>query len=160
MWGKRKELAHGLSSYFTLHSPPKNALEPCTRNSPIAVPPFEPLRYDIIVHEAILSSLSDRLPKDMQPFTQVDLLFQGKNVPITIKHFCVWPSQKRCTTGMDRCKWLCSMEKPILHIYPWPEESFKVNSTSEQAVTTPQEVLSAISKLRKYTVKTYNVRER
>lgn len=37
---KVRELAHDLPSYFTLH-PQNNDLEPCTRNSLIAVSPFE-----------------------------------------------------------------------------------------------------------------------
>lgn len=81
-----RKLAHILSSYFHPQKKKKNDLEPCTGNSLVAISPFEPLRYDIIVHEATLSSLSDLTLKDIYIG---GFAITGKNVPITITHLPV-----------------------------------------------------------------------
>lgn len=77
-----RKLAYILSSYFHPQKKKENDLEPCTGS----ISPFEPLRYDIIVHEATLSSLSDLTLKDIYIG---GFAITGKNVPITITHLPV-----------------------------------------------------------------------
>lgn len=62
---KVRELPHDLPSYFTLH-PQNNDLDPCTCNSLIAISPLELFSYDIVVPEAVLFSLSELTPMEMQ----------------------------------------------------------------------------------------------